>query len=43
MPWLETDVQEQRIVFVVEALHPAANRRGLPRSLLKFSGGSADN
>ena len=24
MPWLETDVQEQRIVFVVEALHPAA-------------------
>ncbi len=24
MPWLETDVREQRIEFVVEALQPAA-------------------
>ncbi len=32
MPWLETDVQEQRIAFVVEALHPAANRSALCRT-----------
>lgn len=29
MPWLETNVREQRIRFVVEALQPEANRRAL--------------
>lgn len=32
MPWLETDVREQRIAFVVEALQPAANRSALCRT-----------
>ena len=32
MPWLETDVREQRIAFVVEALQPAANRNALCRT-----------
>ena len=31
MPWLETDVREQRIAFVVEALQPAVNRSALCR------------
>jgi transposase InsO family protein len=29
MPWLETDVREQRIKFVMEAGQPGANRRAL--------------
>ncbi len=37
MPWLETDVREQRMQFVVEALQPGVNlsalcrRRGISR------------
>ena len=31
MPWLETDVREQRIQFVVEALQPSANISALCR------------
>ncbi len=31
MPWLETDVREQRIEFVVEAVHPSANISALCR------------
>jgi transposase InsO family protein len=32
MPWLETDVLEQRIRFVTAALQPGANRRALCRA-----------
>ena len=32
MPWLETDVREQRIEFVVEALQPSANISALCRT-----------
>ena len=32
MPWLETDVLEQRIRFVTAALRPGANRRALCRT-----------